>query len=250
MRYALPDRRPQAPPRYHQSPLIPENPLVTCVMLTLDSREKMARGAVRRFLRSQAGVDAELLVVYDAGHQVTHEGPRVRGVDSEGLRIPAKYQTGFGAVKTPIAAKCDDDDWYSADRLRRQIQPILDGKADIVSLHEDYALLLTDGTWWRSMHRHLNAYHDGTVVLRSDLIPIAPVPDFVPGETWRWVSALVAEGARHEVIPAKEDFVYIRHTTNTWVINRMREQFVPTKRPEWFPEEDLQEMLASVSPAA
>jgi len=215
-------------------------------MLTIDSREKMARGAVKRFLRGQDGVDAELLMVYDGGHRVTHEGARVRGVASSSVRIPAKYQAGMSSVKTPIAAKCDDDDWYSSARLRRQIQPILDNQADIVSLHEDYALLLTDGTWWRSLHRHLNAYHDGTVVLRSDLIPIAPIPDFVPGETWRWVSALVAEGARHAVIPALQDFVYVRHSSNTWVINRLREQFVPAPRPEWFPEGDLQEMLASV----
>ena len=218
-------------------------------MLTYPGREKMVWASIARWRRGHSGVTSELVVVLGEGEEVDlPTGPDLRVVRAPSRHVAIKFETGFMAARGEVVAKVDDDDWYSPNRLRRQVQLILEGGADIASLREERVLCLPEASWWCSKHNHENAYHDATTAVRRDIITKAPWPRWVPGETFRWVNELTRLGAKHSIIPANEDFVYVRHRANTWQIPDLHDHFDPLEtKPEWFPEEDLKVMAEATT---
>jgi Glycosyl transferase family 2 len=217
-------------------------------MLTYPSREAVVAAAIGRWLRGNNKVTSELLVVLGPNEDMDLPlVPGMRVVRSPSKHVAIKFETGFLAAKGDVVAKMDDDDWYSPDRLWRQAQAILEGGADISSLQEEHMVYLPEKSWWKSLHHHENSYHDATTAVRRDIVAKTPWPRWVPGETFRWVNELLRLGAKHTILPANEDFVYVRHQSNTWQIPDLHEHFEPVERPAWCPEEDLKVMAEATA---
>src|SRR5262249_27228416 len=89
--------------------------------------------------------------------------------------IGAKRNTACERAQGRIIAHWDDDDWYSPDRLRYQVMPILSGQADVTGLENTFVLQLPDGLFWTiqpELHRKMfvGDVHGGTIVFRRELL--------------------------------------------------------------------------------
>lgn len=130
---AAPQARPPTPappaiPESHGPPqrITPSLPLVSCIMPTND-RLAFVPGAIACFLR-QDYPNLELVVVDDG---ITPVGPllprdpRVRLIRQEVRKcIGAKRNLACAEARGEIIVHWDDDDWYPADRVSRQVQAL------------------------------------------------------------------------------------------------------------------------------
>lgn len=108
-------------------------PLVSCIMPTADRRNFVSR-AIRLFQR-QDYPQLELIVVDDGGDSVRDMMPPDPRIVYE--RLPARSSVGTkrnaacARARGEIIVHWDDDDWYPADRVSRQVQALQDANADV-----------------------------------------------------------------------------------------------------------------------
>ena len=103
-------------------------PVVTVIMAMRNAERYVADSA--RSVLCQEGVDLELVVVDDGStdrsravvEQIAKEDPRLRIVDGPRAGIAMAVNAGLAAAKGEFVSRCDSDDLYPADRLRRQVQ--------------------------------------------------------------------------------------------------------------------------------
>ncbi|HEX8114410.1 MAG TPA: glycosyltransferase, partial [Kofleriaceae bacterium] len=110
-----------------------DRPLVSCIMPTRDRRAWLPQ-AIGYFLR-QDFTDAELVIVDDgepAVRDLVPEHPRIRYERIDGRRtIGAKRNLACVAARGELIAHWDDDDWYPASRLRRQVEAMRAARAEL-----------------------------------------------------------------------------------------------------------------------
>ena len=66
--------------------------------------------------------------------------------------IGAKRNLAVSQATGSVIVHWDDDDWYSTSRLRMQLKPIAEGKAELTLLEHSLALFLPDGKLIRAAH--------------------------------------------------------------------------------------------------
>jgi O-antigen biosynthesis protein len=200
------------------------SPLVSCIMPTYN-RRSLVPMAVELF-RHQDYPARELIVV-DDGHDPV--GDLVRGV--EGVRyfhlpsrrpIGAKRNFACQHAQGEIIAHWDDDDWYSPDRLRYQIAPIVAQQADITGLDSAYTLDVPSGSFWTTrpeLHQRMFAgdVHGGTLVYSKSLLAAGiKYPDIDLAEDAWLLQLSLQRGKRLRRLANPGVFVYVRHGRNTW----------------------------------
>ena len=203
-------------------------PLVSCVMPTAD-RPDLAVRAIEYFLR-QERVRSELIVVDDGATDLRPhltgfgDGSRVRHVRlAERHSIGHKRNVGCGHARGDLIVQWDDDDWYGPTRVADQVEPLLDGRADITALHDP---VWFDVDAWRfdiadpALHQRLWASEvvGGTLAFKRRLWDEGcRYPDTLLAEDAHWLRAAQAAGARLLALPAEGRFLYVRHGANTWL---------------------------------
>lgn len=200
-----------------------EAPLVTCVMPTRD-RADYALQAVRYFER-QDYPNRELVIVDDGSDGLEARLPadlRIRYVRSpSGEAIGAKRNRGCSVAAGSIVAQWDDDDWYAPARLRRQVEPILAGDADVTALRAGVFLDIDAWASWRvspALHRRLfvEDVHGGTLVYRREVWERGRYPSRSIAEDAWFLHRAVRTGARLRRLDNDDLFVYLRHAANAW----------------------------------
>jgi glycosyltransferase involved in cell wall biosynthesis len=128
-----------------------KEPLVSCIMPTCD-RLQFVPQAVRGFF-NQDYPDLELVVVDDGVHPVESvlpADPRLRLI-----RLPRKNNVGAkrniacASARGEFIIHWDDDDWYAADRVRRQIAALRSGKKEICGSSVLFYYDVVEGSAWR-----------------------------------------------------------------------------------------------------
>jgi hypothetical protein len=199
-------------------------PLVSCIMPTYNRRQFLPQ-ALRLFL-SQDYPNRELIIVDDSPEAV--EDPAVGLANVSYLRLPSR--TTIGAKRNlacrhaqgDFIAHWDDDDWYSSDRLRYQLAPILSGEADMTGLENALVLVLPAGEFWRTdarLHERLfvGNVHGGTLVYRKELLTHGlRYPEINLAEDAYLLHYAVQSGKRLVRLANPGVFVYVRHGTNAW----------------------------------
>jgi GT2 family glycosyltransferase len=102
-------------------------PVVTVIMAMRNAERYVANSA--RSVLAQSGVDLELVVVDDGSvdrsrvvvEQIAKEDARLRIVDGPRAGIAMAVNAGLAAAKGEFVSRCDSDDLYPPDRLRRQV---------------------------------------------------------------------------------------------------------------------------------
>ncbi len=205
-----------------------ERPLVSCVMVTA-GRAEYVRQAIR-YYREQDYEARELIIVYEQDTDLPEPlptAPRLRAVRvAQGMSLGQKRNEGTRLARGELVAQWDDDDWYSRNRLSRQVAPLLAGEADITALRGALFLDVASFTFWECTPQvHARMFVEdvlgGTLVFRRALwgdqvmYPDARVredADFL-------VAAMRLRAARLARLPARDVFIYVRHGGNTWRFN-------------------------------
>jgi glycosyltransferase involved in cell wall biosynthesis len=195
-------------------------PLVTCIMPTYD-RASFVPQAIRYFLRQDL-TDSELLILDDGKTPVVAlvpEHPRLRYVRLETrLNVGAKRNQACRLARGEFIAHWDDDDWYGPGRLRKQLEALRAGDADVCgSTAELYYEPATDRAWCYRYgglpHRFMSG---ASLFYRRAAWERAPFAEVQIGEDARFVAAAGARGARTLIDLADPELaVGIVHPGNT-----------------------------------
>jgi glycosyltransferase involved in cell wall biosynthesis len=198
--------------------------VASCIMLTRNRRGFAT--LARELFEAQDYAHKELLIV-DNGESPVHdlaEGhtairyirPKQRLSLGELRSLATREATG------DVIVHWDDDDWYSPQRLRYQITPILSGEADVTGLENRYLLELSTGAFWTmSDGLHFKMFvgnvHGGTLAFHRKILNGAV--DYPPvnlAEDAGLLRSALQFNCRLLRMPNPGVFVYIRHSQNTW----------------------------------
>ena len=198
-------------------------PLVSCIMPTYDRRRYVPQ-ALQSFLQ-QDYPNRELIVIddgNDAIRDLVHGMQNVRYLHVPRTSIGAKRNLACTHAQGEIIAHWDDDDWYSPDRLRYQVAPILAGKADLTGLQNAFVLELPGGEFWTTapgLHKKLfvGNVHGGTLVFRKELWTQGlRYPAINLAEDAWLLNRATRLGKRLVALSNPGVFVYVRHGRNAW----------------------------------
>jgi glycosyltransferase involved in cell wall biosynthesis len=136
--------------------------------------------------------------------------------------IGVKRNVACEAAQGEIVIGWDDDDWYSPRRIARQVEPILEGRADATGLAETLMLDLQADRYWRFAPQLGNRIFEGGMVSgtlafsRRLWVDGLRYPDASLAEDAAFQRALAKHGARIQRIPEDDLFIYLRHGSNSW----------------------------------
>ncbi|HZA21671.1 MAG TPA: glycosyltransferase family 2 protein [Dehalococcoidia bacterium] len=227
-------------------------PKVSCIMPTRNRRAFVSQ-AIKYFLRQDYS-NKELVVVDDGDDAVADLIPR--SPLFQYIRLSAQHSIGVKrnlaceAARGEVLLTWDDDDWYSSDRVTYQVQPLLQGRADVTGLGNTLMLSLPAGKFWAcspSLYDHMffQGVHGGTLTFwreswqQGARFASSSLAEEVPVQ-----QALMRQGARQEKLSNQGKFIYIRHGANAWrfiageFLDRSAWSQVAT--PSFIPEEDLE----------
>lgn len=208
-------------------------PLVSCIMPTRD-RLEFAELAIRCFTR-QDYLARELIIVDDGP---TPLPPALIG-DSriQYIRLAERQSTGAKrnlacrAARGAFIIQWDDDDWHGAARIRKQVEPLARGAAEISGLADTLVLELAGLHLWAPAphifrQRALAGVHGGTLAYRRDIFDrVTCYPDASHGEDVGFLRPALVARCRVAAIPGGGDFVYVRHGRNTSRANEFYQRF-------------------------
>jgi glycosyltransferase involved in cell wall biosynthesis len=198
-------------------------PLVSCIMPTYERRRYVAH-ALQSFLQ-QDYPNRELIIVddgRDAIGDLAERLPNVRYFHVARTSIGAKRNLACKYAAGEIIAHWDDDDWYSPDRLRYQVMPIIAGKADLTGLENAFVLELPRGEFWTTepaLHQRLfvGNVHGGTLVFRKEIWTQGlRYPEINLAEDAGLLAHATRHGKRLMRLANPGVFVYVRHGRNAW----------------------------------
>jgi len=168
----------------------------------------------------------ELIIVDDGNDRVSDlilPGSHVNYIAlSQKISIGAKRNIACEQARGTIIAHWDDDDWYASHRLRHQVMPLLDKKADITGLETSCFFDLTRWQAWTctpDLHGRLfvGDVHGATLVYwRWVWERLAHYPQSSLGEDASFLKQACLGGARLHKLPHANSFVYLRHGGNAW----------------------------------
>lgn len=199
-------------------------PLVTCIMPTYNRRAFIPL-ALQNF-RAQDYPRKELLVVddgTDAVGDIVREETGVRYIRlARRTSIGHKRNLACREARGDIIAHWDDDDWYGPERLRYQVAPLIDGRADITGLVNDFVLELPGGDFWTMLpHMHARMFvgdvHGGTICYRKSLLAHGiRYPEINLAEDASLIRQIVGRRKSLLRMPNPGLFIYVRHGNNAW----------------------------------
>lgn len=141
------------------STLMPASPLVSCLTPTYNRRDFWPK-CIQCFL-SQDYTNLEWVIVDNSETPIKDllpADPRIRYVRHPGERLSHGNLMNLcmGCSTGALACVLDDDDWYAPDRVRKQVQPLIDNPAkDIVGTSRLFYYVL--GT--QKAFRYVNQTH-------------------------------------------------------------------------------------------
>jgi glycosyltransferase involved in cell wall biosynthesis len=198
--------------------------MVSCIMPTWNRRSFIPLALA--CFRAQTYSWKELIVVDDGDDSVQDLVSGVPGVryirPPRRATIGAKRNAACEEARGDFIAHWDDDDWYSPHRLERQLEPLLADTHDLTGLTNSYVLEMPGGNFWctsSDVHRRMfvGDIHGGTLVYRRDVWRNgARYPDISLAEDAALLKRITHLGKRILRIDNNGEFVYLRHSRNTW----------------------------------
>lgn len=201
-----------------------EWPLVSCIMPTYN-RRLYVQQALQLFLQ-QDYPNRELIIVDDGSDRIEDLIPAAMGITyfrpPRRMTIGAKRNAACQRARGEIIAHWDDDDWYSPDRLRYQVSPIVAGLADLTGLENAFVLQLPAGEFWTTdsrLHQRMfvENVHGGTLAYRKSIWSAGVrYPEVNLAEDASLLYRAKLNGNRLLRLSNPGVFVYVRHGRNAW----------------------------------
>lgn len=207
--------------------------LITVMMPTMVGREAFARRAARQLAAQKpgpaGGINVELLVVQNEGD------PDLRlGAFSRVLRVPPDLNLGqrrnraVQAASGDILVLWDDDDWSGPRRLVRLVEPLILGRADLITFRDAWCAYI-GGRFWK-FGKLGASYVDGSLCTWKKHLLEHPFGDGNVAEILWTVGEMQRAGLRQLIVDAGMDFCIVRHDRNTWEF-REDEYLTPATAP-------------------
>lgn len=199
-----------------------EAPLVSCIMPTADRRTHVERAL--GLFRAQLHPARELVIVDDGTDPVADLVAGEPGIQYLRLDEPTilgrKRNLAVAAARGSIIAHWDDDDWYGADRLGRQLAQLSRSGVSVCGLRSLLYLSLPGGHAWRYTYpRGLRPWVSGsTMCYLRRVWEEHPFAEVATGEDTRFVWAIdpeSVEAAADDAAPWHDWHVGIMHGDNT-----------------------------------
>jgi glycosyltransferase involved in cell wall biosynthesis len=214
-------------------------PLVTCIMPTRD-RPGFAALAIRCFERQD--YPSKELIIIDDGREPLDPAlladARIRYIRlTEPASIGAKRDQGCREAQGSILLQWDDDDWHGPGRIRRQVEPLLAGQADITGLCDSLVLDVARWEFWQpsaeSFRRlSFSGVHAGTLAFHRIVCDrYTCYPHVSLGEDVGFLRPALLAGCRLAAVRAERDFVIVRHGGNTWQLHDEFRRFESVQIP-------------------
>jgi glycosyltransferase involved in cell wall biosynthesis len=199
-------------------------PTVSCIMPTRN-RRRFVTLAVQRFIEQDYPFK-ELVIVDDGTDPVgdlVSDASNILHIQLAGRHsIGAKRNLACAKARGEIIVHWDDDDWYSPQRLRIQVEPIWAGRADITGIQCNMIAVFPSGELWgidKVLHERMfeEDVHGGTLAYRKSIwAEGCAFEDVNLAEDACFLRLAVAKGHRLERIRNPGCFVYVRHSGNAW----------------------------------
>lgn len=242
-RYAAVVPRPAWPPA--------RLPCVSCLMPTYN-RRPFAERAIAFFLE-QDYLPRELVIVDDGEDEIADLVPAGAPIRYHRLEarasIGAKRELACELADGEILVQWDDDDWHGSGRLRRQVEPLARGSAEMSGILRGYLLDLRTLRFWAgepplhegSVHALLIA---GTLAFtRTAWLEAGGYPDRSIGEEVALLSGVKDNGGRVASVTGDGIFIQVRHGANSWRLPFDGDEGPPgwlgVPRPHFLPLADM-----------
>jgi glycosyltransferase involved in cell wall biosynthesis len=191
-----PDPEGAAPPDVQPASAGIDWPLVSCIMPTCNRRFFIPRSLGCFF--SQDYPNLELIVVDDGSDPISDllpMDPRIRYYRlREKLTVGAKRNYANEQARGRFIAHWDDDDWYCSTRVRRQITPLLESKAQISGSSMLYFFNHEKGQAFRYQYRANRPWVAGTtLVYRRSVWEQRPFEAIQVAEDVKFLAPLAAD---------------------------------------------------------
>jgi glycosyltransferase involved in cell wall biosynthesis len=198
--------------------------MVSCIMPTWNRRLFVSLALA--CFSAQTWPSKELIVVDDGDDGLKDVVSCVPGVRyirvARRASIGAKRNAACEAARGEFIAHWDDDDWYSPNRLQRQLEPLIANTHDLTGFTNSYLLEMPAGSFWNTsfdVHRRMfvGDIHGGTIVYRRELwLNGSKYPDVSLAEDAAVIKRAIQLGKRILRLDNRGEFVYLRHGHNTW----------------------------------
>lgn len=201
-----------------------EAPLVSCIMPTFN-RRPFVRLSIERFLE-QDYPNKELIVVDDGSDAIDDLLAGIDGVRC--VRLSARHSIGekrnlaCAQARGSLVVQWDDDDWFGRSRVTRQVEPILEGRAELTGIEGNLVMTLPAGEFWqlsRGLHQRMfyADVHGGTIAFKKAIWDAGiRYPDSSLAEDAAFLRAALGAGHRLLSVPNDALFAYARHHRNAW----------------------------------
>ena len=226
-------------------------PLVSCIMPTYNRRFFVSQ-AIKYFLR-QDYRNKELVIVDNGTDKVMDLIPqddRIKYIRVEKKELSIGYLRNLAVQQSngKTIAHWDDDDWYAENRISYQVQPLLEGKAEVCGIDTGFIYNLQENSFWSckpSLHAKMfyADIHGGSIFFFKELWEkYSKYPDISLAEDSGFLSA-ISKKARIVKLPNKDIFIYVRHGKNAWkficgkFINPSEWEHIPA--PKFLPKDDF-----------
>ncbi|WP_342328689.1 glycosyltransferase family A protein [Pedobacter sp. FW305-3-2-15-E-R2A2] len=191
-------------------------PLVSCIMPTAN-RQKFIPLAINYFLE-QDYPNAELVIIDDgleSAARLIPDNPKIRYFYSEPLgTIGVKRNHACEKAQGEIIMHWDDDDWYAADWVSKQVEALSSSGADITGLNQ--VIFYSPSVNKRWMYEDTDMEQPwlcgATMAYRKSFWQEHPFIDIQVGEDYDFVWNT---GAKTFALDYPNGFVAILHAHNT-----------------------------------
>jgi glycosyltransferase involved in cell wall biosynthesis len=208
-------------------------PLVSCIIPTCNRRQFIPR-AIQCFQR-QDYPNLELVIIDNGSDPIGDllpDDPRVRYTFvPKKLTIGSLRNLACRSAQGEIVVHWDDDDWYPAHRVRIQVQPLIENRADITGTSSLYYYEAATGQAFLYRYSGVRAWVSGnTLAYKRSLWQRQPFPDAQVGED----SHFIWRAARTSVLDLKDPALCVGsvHPANASPKN--------TKGAFWIPQSSVQ----------
>ena len=198
--------------------------LVSCIMPTRDRLDWVLQSI--KYFNRQSYVNRELIIIDDgaldlSGHLPPDPAIRYMRLNRR-LSIGEKRNRACEVASGEVIVHWDDDDWYGANRLSAQLEPLVAATAEITAFADTLFFDLDQWKFWKcsaQLYARLffRAVHSGTLMFRREIFGNAVrYPDRSIAEDAWFLRAALSSGARLQAITEDRLFAYLRHGSNSW----------------------------------
>lgn len=193
------------------------SPFISCLLPT--ARPSGWARQVFRMIAEQTYKNLELVVV-NSGEPIRDLPPFVREIRATVKGFPEQNGQTILEARGDILVFLDDDDYFAPDRIERQIEPILAGRATVTGMKMYYYVEVPEMRWYHhppgsplpgSPKGWSVPFFEGSACFRRDVLRHFKGEEL--RRIWRspFVNKLKDVGEKLEIIPNRNAIIRVQH---------------------------------------